>query len=195
MVKKLVLMFCLLSFTGLSLGLAGEETIGYLFKDKGNGSISVKVYVKEVINQSGQSQIIPETFKKKLEESLRQRRSMDFKVVKSPAESDVQISAVIKSYRYSERGTFKPNPGIGTMLLDAAATMTQNYVEMAVEYTVVDTKSDKVLWKNKVSDYIKRKMTPEESIPLISDRITKNFIWKCFGKANLRDSDRRGIMI
>ena len=99
------------------------------------------------------------------------------------------MSAVIKKYQYSEKGPLKPTPSIGTTLLDAAATMTENYVEMVVEYTVFDTKSDKELWKDTVSEYIKKKMTAIESVPLICDVVTRTFIWKCFGKANLKDSN------
>ncbi len=187
MVRKLVSVFCMLFFVGLSLGLARGETIGSLFNDKINDKIAVKVYIKEVINQSGQNQIMPEIFKKELEASLHQRRSIKFEVVNSPAESDIEMSALIKSYQYLEKGPLKPSMGIETTLLDAAATMTENYVEMAVEYTVVDTKSNKALWKNTISEYIKKKMTPEESIPLIYDVVTRTFIWKCFGKANLRE--------
>lgn len=192
MMKKSVLLLCLMFFAGVSMGLAQEETIGSLFKDRGQNP--VKFYIKEVINQSGQSQIATEIFKKELEASFHERRSLKFKAVNSPAESDIQISAVIKSYQYLDKGPLKPSIGVGTMLLDAAATMTENYVEMAVECTVIDTKSDKTLWSKTISEYIKKKMTPEESIPLIYDAITRAFVWRCFGKANLRDSNRQLVM-
>ena len=191
MVKKIVSAFCLIFFVGLSLSLAQEESIGSLFKNKINDKIPVKVYIKEVINQSGQNQIMMEDFKKELEQSLHQRRSIKFEVVNSPAESDIQMSVVIKSYQYLEKGPLKPSPGIETTLLDAAATMTENYVEMAVEYTVVDTKTNKLLWKGAINEYLKKKMTPEESIPLIYDVVTRTFIWKCFGKANLRERNNQ----
>ena len=193
MMKKLVFLFCLFFFTGFSLGLAEEGTIGSLFNNRISHNIPVKVYIKEVINQTGQSQVMPEDFKKELKQSLHQRRSIKFEVVNSQAESDIQMSAVIKSYQYLEKGRFKPSPGIGTMLLDAAATMSQNYVEMAVEYTVIDAKSGKILWHNMISEYIKKKMTLEESVPLIYDAVTRAFVWKCFGKANLRDSNSHDL--
>lgn len=187
MMKKVVFVLCILSLVGLSFVLAKEETIGSLFKGKIEDKIPVKVYIKEVINQSGQSQVMPEAFTKALEKSLHQRRSIKFEVINNQAESDIQMSAVIKKYQYLVRGPLKPSPGIETTLLDAAATATQNYVEMSVEYAVVDTKTNKVLWQNTISEYIKKTMTPEESIPLIYDVVTRTFIWKCFGKANLRE--------
>ena len=191
---KSVFVFCLISFTCLSLSLAAEGTIGWMFKDKINEKAPVKVYIKEIVNQSGQSQIVPEAFRKALEKSLGERRSIKFSVVNSPAESDIEITAVITNFKYLEKGIFKPSPGIGTMLLDAAATMAGNYVEMAVEYAVIDTKSDKTLWKGTISEYIKKKMTRDESIPLIYDAVTRVFIWKCFGKADLRDGHSHDTM-
>lgn len=67
-------------------------------------------------------------------------------------------------------------------------------VYIKVEYTVTDTKSGKTLWKDTVKEYIKKKMTPEESIPLIYDVVTRAFVWRCFGKANLNDSNRSVVM-
>ena len=191
MVRKVVFVLFLLSFASLSSILAGEEPIGSLFNDKINSHTPVKVCIKEVINQSGQNQIAPEAFNKALEKSLHQRRSIKFEVVNNPAESDIQMSAVIMKYQYLNRGPFKPSPGVETMLLDAAASATLNYVEMSVEYSVVDTKTDKLLWKGTISEYLKKKMTPEESVPLIYDVVTRTFIWKCFGKANLREHNNQ----
>jgi hypothetical protein len=81
-----------------------------------------------------------------------------------------------------EKGPLKPTPGIGTTLLDAAATMTQNYAEASVAFVVKDTKNNDVLWRNKTHPYLKEKMTAEESIPLISKKVASHFVWKCFGK-------------
>jgi hypothetical protein len=183
---SMMLALFLLSFASFASLSAGEETIGALFANKIRDKVPVKVYIKEVVNQSGQEQMLPKSFREALAHSFHQRRSIRFEVVNDPAGSDIQISAVIKKYQYLERGPFKPNPGLGTMLLEAAATATQNYVEMSVEYTVSDTKTDKRLWQRTINEYIKKNMTPEGSIPLIYNAVTKTFIWKCFGKVSLR---------
>lgn len=194
MMKRMVVLLCLLSFAGSSMGFAADEPIGWLFKKKIEDKVPVKVYIKEVVNQSGQNQVMPEVFKTELVNSLHERRSIKFEVVNTPDESDIQIAALIKSYRYMDRGPFKLSPGVDTMILDAAATMTENYVDMAVEYTVADTKSGKELWKGNINEYIKQKMTAEESTPLIYDVVARTFIWKCFGKANLRESKSHDLM-
>ena len=189
MVKKLILALCIFSFIGLTAAFAQDEPIGRMFKTE-----PVKVYIKDVVNQSGQSQITPEAFKKALEQSLHQRRAIKFEIVNNAADSDIQVTAIINKYQYLVKGPLKPSPGIETTLLDAAATMSANYVEMTVDYSVTDTKSGKELWKHTVNEYIKKKMTPEESIPLIYDVVTRTFVWKCFGKAGLRDSTRHDMM-
>jgi hypothetical protein len=189
MVKKLILAFCMFSLLGLTSALAQEEPIGRMFKTE-----PVKVYIKDVVNQSGQAQITPESFKKALEQSFHKRRAIKFEIVNTPAESDIQVTTVIDKYQYLVKGPFKPSPGVDTMLLDAAATMTENYVEMTVDYSVTDTKSGKELWKSAISEYIKKKMTPEESVPLIYDTVTRTFIWKCFGKASLKTNNKDEAM-
>jgi hypothetical protein len=169
---------------------AEDGTIGHLFKDKP----AVKVYVKDVSNESGSTNITAEAFKSILEESLANRKAMTFRIVSDPAESDIRISAVIKKFQYLKKGPFKPSIGIQTTLLDAAATMTENYAEMAVGFIVTDTKNDKVLWKADVDDYIKKLMTAECSTVLMCDKIARGFIWQCFGKANRREGRGRFLI-
>ena len=165
---------------GASSACAEYGPIGSSFK----GKEPVKVYIGEMANESGQSQVTPETYKKDLEQGLRNRKSLTFQIVPTAAESDIQIAAVIKQYRYLERGPLKPSIGIQTTLLDAAASATHNYAEMTVDYTVTDTKTGKALWKNTINEYLKKVMTPGESIPMISDKVTRAFIARCFGKPN-----------
>jgi hypothetical protein len=187
--KKILPAIIAVSFVMACPAHANEEAIGYLFKDKP----VVKVCVKDVTNVSGQNQITIEEFKAILETSLINRKAITFKIVGTPAESDIQISAVINKFAYLVRGPLKPSMGIETTLLDAAATATENYAEMAGKFTVLDTKSGNILWSGVVEDYLKKIMTAEESIALISDKVARGFIWKCFGKANFRL--RRGFIL
>jgi hypothetical protein len=177
--KRVSALVMVLFFISSFQAFAKEETIGHLFK----GKPDVKIYIKEVTNESGSSQITPEAFKSILEKSLLARKAMTFRIVNTIAESDIQISAVIKKFQYLKRGPFKPSIGLETTLLDAAATMTENYVEMVADYIVTDTKTAVVLWKDEIDDYIKHIMTPEHSVMLICDKLSRAFIWKCFGKA------------
>jgi hypothetical protein len=171
--------FCSLILTVSGAAYAADRPIGGMFDGKG----PVKVYVNRVENQSGKAEVEPDLFKKSLERNLAERKTHDFKLVDNPAESDIQISAVIKNFQYLDRGPLKPIPVMGLSALDAAATATQNYTEISVQYAVIATRTGETLWDSGVADYIKRVMTPKESLPLIYDRITRIFLWKCFGKA------------
>ncbi|MBN2452869.1 MAG: hypothetical protein JXB40_01230 [Candidatus Omnitrophica bacterium] len=180
--KKMVLAVMVISFVFSVSAFAQDGALGNL----PNGKSPVKVYVGIVKNESGQHQLSEETFKKTLKESFSARKSVDFDVVDNPVESDVQVSAVIRKYEYLKRGPFNPSPGVATTLVDAAATLTHNYVEMTVDFAVISTRANQIAWTGIIDQYIKRVMTPEESVPLIFDKVSRAFIWKSFGASNSR---------
>lgn len=184
MMKKSLFAACVLSMVCLGNTFAQDGAIGHLFE----GKSPVKVYIIGVKNESGQGQISADAFKKSIEDSLNNRKSTDFDIINNQAESDIQISAVIKRYQYLERGPFNPTPGIATTLIDAAATATQNYVEMVVDYTVIDTKNNQIIWTDEIDEYIKQIMTPEESIALIYAKASRTFIWKFFGGSHKKET-------
>lgn len=140
----------------------------------------VKVYISGVANDSGQGEVSPEEFKKVLESSLQNRRSVKFVVVNDPAGSDFQIKAAIKKYAYSKTDPINSLAGPSALILDAATT--ENYAELTVDFTVTATKSGNVVWQDSVMDYKERPMTPAESIPVVYDKVARKFLWKAFGK-------------
>ena len=178
MVKKLCFVVIIASlFLNQSMAIAEGGDLWHL-ADK-NGSI--KVFVNNPVNESGQG-LIADSLRKALESALVNRKSVKFEIVKTPGESDVQVATVIKNFMYMEKGPLKPTPGIGTTLLDAAATITENYAEIAVDFIVTQSKTGLILWQDILSPYLKQKMEPEESIPLISGKVSSDFVWKCFGR-------------
>lgn len=168
------------AFVAPSISLADSSELSYLIK-KGN---PIKVFVKDVVNESGQNQLSTDEFKNTLERSLLNRKAVIFKIAKTANESDVTISAVIKKYQYLERGPMKVSPGLETMALEAAAAATENYVEMDAEFTIANSKTGKTLWKDSIGFYDRRIMTPAQSIPIIYDHVARRFLWKSFGKPN-----------
>lgn len=139
----------------------------------------INVYLKDFSNESGQQQIAAADFMKEVEKAFLKRQSVSFSMAKAPQESDVEVSAVIKSYQYAEKDPVKPSLSF-IMALDAVTT--ENYAEMAVEFTVSDPKSGGVLWKDTVTSYAKRSMTPAESVPAVYDRVARDFVARAFGK-------------
>ena len=161
-----------------SMAMAEEGQLWRLAGKKG----SIKTYVKEVVNQTGNSRVNAEDLKNTIETMLVNRKSTKFEIAKSPGESDVEISIVIKKYNYMEKGPFNASPGIETTLLDAAETMSTNYVDMTANFIVMNSKTGMILWNETLDPYIKKRMTSAESLPVIYEKMAKHFIWKCFGK-------------
>jgi hypothetical protein len=53
---------------------------------------------------------------------------------------------------------------------------------MEAEFDIVDTKTGKTVWKDTISAYKEKMMTPSESIPIIYEKISRTFLWRSFGK-------------
>lgn len=173
-------------FTSAALVLAlsgsaiaeGRGDLEYLVKDKD----VVKVFVKDLSNESGQAQVSASEFKKELEKALTLRKAVKFEIVSRPDASDFQIGGVIKNYMYSKTDPITPTTSPAALVLDAATT--ENYVEMTVDFEVTQTKTGKIVWQKPVVSYVKHTMTPEESLPIVYDKVARTFLWKSFGKPN-----------
>lgn len=145
-----------------------------------NSGKPVKVFLGAFTSESGGTGISADDFKKYLETALLNRKSVSFRIAGTPAESDVRISAVIKKYLYSKTDPVTSFAGPGGILLDAATT--ENYVEMTAQFTITDTKTGRVIWDDSIKSFVKRMMTPEESVPVIYDKLSRDFLWRSFGK-------------
>jgi len=157
---------------------ARENTLSDLV----NSGKPIKVFVKEFDNETNDAMIKPDIFKVELEKAFSNRKSVIFQVVKHPVESDVQVSGILKKFQYLDRGPLKAGPGAGGILLDAAASATHNYAEMEAYFTITDTKTSQVLWSDLVNVYKKKVMTPQDSVGVIYDKISRIFLSKSFGK-------------
>lgn len=157
---------------------ACAESIGNLVRNRQ----PIKVFVRDFSNESGQNQVVLSEFKKEIEKAFTNRKSVSFQVVKTPGDSDVEVSGIVKQYQYLHRGPFKITPGIGTLVADAVATATSNYVDMVVSFAVLDARTGQELWGDTITSYVKRVMTPSESIPLVYDKIARAFVSRSFGK-------------
>lgn len=179
--KKMLCALSVLAFLLMNCVLPAWAERGDLSRYANSGK-PIKVFVSQVTDDSGEDAVKPEEFRSALENLIAKRKAVKFEVVKDAAASDLQISAAIKKYKYLVHGPMKPSPSIATLALDAAATATQNYVEMTVAFTILETKTNKVLWDDSIAEYRKKTMTPGESIPIIYERLIRTFLWKSFGK-------------
>ena len=139
----------------------------------------IKVFLGSFSNESGQAEVVPDVFKEDLKKAFKNRKSVHFEIAATPAESDVQVSGIIKKFQYLKNDPVKP--AISVVLVAVDAVIIENFVEMDVEFTVLDTRTGNTAWKDKVTSFVKRMMTPAESIPLIYDKVARRFLSQSFG--------------
>jgi len=176
MVRKVLFVCFIVMLTAWQAASAEMVDISR-YLDKGN---PIKIYISGVTNESGQDQVSADEFKKVLESSIRNRRSVKFEIVSDPSSSNFQIAAVIKKYAYSKTDPINSVAGPSALLLDAATT--ENYAELGVDFTVTSTGNGKIVWNDNVFDYVEHMMTPAESMPMVYDKTARRFLWKAFGK-------------
>jgi hypothetical protein len=177
MKRYAVVLMCACSIMAYSLCLAREEDLSGLAQKKKPLAVSLAGFA----DQSGQAGINAAEFKKAFETALVKRGGgRSFRLAESPDASDVQIAATIKKYQYLEKDPITSWGSPTLLLLDAVTT--ENYAEMEVEFTVTDTRTNSILWKNTASTFIKRMMSRDQSIPLVYDKLSRTFLWKCFGR-------------
>ena len=167
------------AFIIFTCSAAAADTIelGRLAKNKG----PIAVWVASVTNGAGKAEVNADDFKKSLEDAIVKRGGgKSFLLCSTPEASSVQISAVIEGYEYSEKDPITTFGSPSGMLLDAMTT--ENYVAMKARFTVTDTKTGKTLWNDAVTSFIKKMMTQKDSVPLIYNKLSRTFLWKCFGR-------------
>ena len=174
--NKIVLAVSVLFILTSSVSGAGSIDVSRILKNKD----SMSVYLAVFSDETGGTQISANDFKKAFESALRMRKAVKFEITKIPDASDIQISGTIKKYQYLASDPVTTFASPTGLLLDAMTT--ENYVTMETEFQVVETRTRQTIWKDRVSAFLKRKMTKDESVPLIYDKLSRTFLWKCFGK-------------
>lgn len=175
MLKNWLLALCVLCLA-CQVSFASEGDLHKMGRDMP----VIKVFIGDISNKSGHDPINASDFKNSLEEAIKNRKSVNFEIVKSLDISNIQITAIIKKYQYLKDDPITTYGTSWGFVLDAATS--ENYTELQVEFTVADSKSGNILWKQDVTTFAKKMMSPEESIPLIYEKTSRTFLSKCFGK-------------
>jgi len=129
----LILVLCFLSSTGMA-----ADNLYHKFAN----DPEIKVYLKEVKNESGEEDVDAKTFEKVFKEELTERLAMKFVSVEKQDEADVAISATIKNYAFTE----KAMPSfMGVYSLAADATAPKSQAVLTVDYVVMDAKTGRVI--------------------------------------------------
>lgn len=132
--------------------MAYSENLHRRFKD----SPLVKVFLKDVRDDSGNPAVSVEDYRRIFRETLDDRVNMKFRAVDSDAEADVVVEADIKSYAFSE----KPLPRFySAYAVVADVTAPKSSGKIVVDYRVKEPSSGKMLLHF-------RSFTTEQSMPM-----------------------------
>ncbi len=155
----------------------------------------VAVYIDEVTDSTGSSDHVLAGIKKHLANALNTRMTVNFEVVEDKDDADIVISCEVTEYIWMENDPVDQITGIAGIAYDAA--MQENYARLQATFVV--TKGPKkivlfkrrgglfrrrnILWKNNLQVTITRKkMSMDESVPLVEEGIVKVFMRRCFSK-------------
>ncbi len=160
-----------------------------LYSILGNQS-EVKTYVRNVVDSSGSSRELVPLIKKELEAVLEARKSINFVIVNDEKDADIIISCDITERMWLE---VDPVDQMHNVVAGAYDAMTEeNYSRLEAGFVVEKGPrkvifkrigSRRIIWEQSVQATVTKKIMPEEeSLSLVSERLVKAFIRKCFSK-------------
>ena len=141
---------------------------------------TIKVYLGNF--QSVTDNISPSQFKQVLKDIITARNKENFEFTSDRQNADIAVDADLFFYRYLEDDPVDHFAG-GTYGLVADVLVSQNYVQIKVDFTVTRVKDGKRLWHRKEGISVtETNMPEEESISKVLQETSKRFIFLCFGR-------------
>lgn len=142
---------------------------------------TVRTYVAEVKDSTKDREADPKLIKAKIEDALKNRKSIHFEITQNIAEAEISVDAKVSEFTWSDHDPVDMLMGVGSAAMDAAVV--EDYARLQADVTVMDAKSKKILWKDRVMGTVTKKpMLRKDSIPLVSESFAKEFIRDCFSK-------------
>ena len=155
---------------------AGSESLYRLFDGK-----LVKVYLADVKDSSQTHEVDPKIVKGKLEEALKNRKSIRFQTVDRAEQADLSIETDLKGFFWTDHDPVDMLIGVGAAAMDAAVQ--EDYARLEADFAVTDVRAHKVLWQNRLTGSVTKKPMPKpDSVPLASEALAKTFLKECFSK-------------
>jgi len=175
--SKFILSFLAASFLCAASLFAMETGNLYsLFHDK-----TVKVYVAEAKDSTKDHETDPKAIKLKIEEALKNRKSIRFEIAQDPSQAELLVDADVNEFLWTDHDPVDMLMGAAAIAYDMATV--EDYARLQADMSVTDAKSGKVLWKDRVIATITKKpMSRPESIPLVAGELAKTFIKYCFSR-------------
>jgi len=140
-----------------------DTNLNKMFKNKK----VVKVFLSNVVNETGKPDASIEVFKKAFADELASRKNMKFEAAATQADADVVVDAKIKSFEFKARVLPR---FMGVESLAADMTAPKSYAKLVVDYTITSVKTGKELamFKN---------FTTEELRPVKHMEGEKGYFW------------------
>ncbi|MDD5438865.1 MAG: hypothetical protein PHS37_01605 [Candidatus Omnitrophica bacterium] len=128
---------------------------------------AVKIFLNNVVNDTGKPDASVDVFKKAFKDELAGRMSVKLESAASQADADVVVDAKIKSFEFKSR-VLPRFTGAETLAADMTAP--KSYAKLIVEYTVTSVKTGKELLKYP-------NFTTEELRPVAHMEGEKGYMW------------------
>ena len=193
--KKVFLMLALvlvgtMTFSGMMFA-ATEVNMNDLLTEAGK----VKVYVGDVTDSSGDAGDMLAGIKKRLEDALATRMTIDFIIVSDKKKAALIVGCDVTEFVWMENDPVDQVGGLSSAALDVA--LRQNYARLQAKFFIKKGPEGAYLFKGKgkrigrrphvweqtVKATVTKTIMPEgESKPLIEERIVEVFMRKCFAK-------------
>ena len=174
--KKILFVCFIFVFGKISVSSAEPENLYQRFDGQ-----NVKIYVQNVEDATAEKALDRNQFKEKIEEALKARKSIQFEPIQDPKSAALEIRTTIQEFYWTDHDPVDMIMGAAAIAMDAATA--EDYARVQATVLVIDTKTNKTLWENKIMATVTKKpMSKVESIPLVAEDFAKVFIKQCFGK-------------
>lgn len=181
-----VLTSCSMLLSGIFLSDAHAREMRTLYrylKDMG----TVKVYVAEVKDSSGQAKADIKALRKDLENALATRMNLDFDIVGAPEAADIIVGCNITEFYWTDEDPIDNITGTAAIVMDYIQK--DDYGRIQAVFTVNDREKGSVIWERLLKATITSKsMLEEESIHLLNERIISIFERECLSSKHGRGS-------
>ncbi len=171
---------CATLFLTASVFAADAGNLYPLFHDK-----TVKIYIAEVKDSTKEHETDPKVIKEKIEEALKKRKSIHFEITQDPAQAEILVNTEVNEFMWTDHDPVDMFMGAAATAYDIATI--EDYARLQADMSVMDAKTQKRLWKERVMATITKKPMPrKESIPLVTEVLAKVFVRDCFSKGRAK---------
>lgn len=145
---------------------------------------AVSIYVENVVDATKDKKLDVAGLKTEIEKALAARKSIQFKVVNQASEAEYTLNGSIKDFGWSDHDPVDMLMGTAAIAVDAAKV--EDYAFMIGDFSLKETKSGQLIWKNEVRATVtKGGMSEKDSLPLINEDMADILIRSAFGKKKI----------